>query len=54
MDRRRGKKYSTITVADGRLTSAVVKGFWLEAAWLWAEPLPGVLTCLRDILGDQG
>ncbi len=52
VDRRRGKKYSTITVADGRITSAVVKGFWLEAAWLWAEPLPGVMACLRELLGD--
>jgi Uma2 family endonuclease len=54
VDRRRGKKYSTVTVADGRITSAVVKGFWLETAWLWAEPLPSVLTCLREIIGDQG
>jgi Uma2 family endonuclease len=51
IDRRRGKKYTTTTVADGRISSAVVKGFWLETAWLWAEPLPRVLACLREILG---
>jgi Uma2 family endonuclease len=54
VDRRRGKKYSTATLAEGRLTSVVVNGFWLETAWLWAEPLPGVLTCLREILAEQG
>jgi Uma2 family endonuclease len=54
VDRRRGKKYSTITVVDARITSAVVKGFWVEATWLWAEPLPRLVTCLREILGDLG
>jgi Uma2 family endonuclease len=51
VDRRRGKKYSMIAVAEGRITSAVLKGFWVEAAWLWADPLPNVQPCLREILG---
>lgn len=52
VDRRRGKKYSTSSVADGRITSAAVPGFWVDAAWLWTESLPNVLPCLREILGD--
>jgi hypothetical protein len=33
------------------VTSAALPGFWLEADWLWAEPLPDDLECLRLILG---
>jgi Uma2 family endonuclease len=42
--------YETRTVSSGRLTTAALAGFWLEVAWLWQEPLPSVLTCLRQIL----
>jgi hypothetical protein len=54
VDRRRRSRYVTDTITDGRVTSAVVPGFWVEAAWLWAEPLPKVMQCLRTILGDGG
>jgi Uma2 family endonuclease len=50
VDRRRGKKYTATTTAAGRINSTVVRGFWLDAAWLWTEPLPNVLPCLREIL----
>jgi Uma2 family endonuclease len=43
--------YTSRTLASGRLASGVVPGFWIEAAWLWREPLPSTLACLRDILG---
>jgi Uma2 family endonuclease len=36
---------------DERVESVVVKGFWIEARWLWQEPLPSTLRCLRQILG---
>jgi Uma2 family endonuclease len=34
----------------GRLTSRVVPGFWIDVGWLWREPLPSSLACLREIL----
>jgi Uma2 family endonuclease len=33
----------------GRYTSAVIPGFWLEAEWLWQEPLPLVTEIWRQI-----
>ena len=32
---------------EGRVDSAVVDGFWIEAEWLWRETLPPVLDVLR-------
>jgi Uma2 family endonuclease len=51
VDRRGRKEYATTIIREGRLTSKVVKGFWIDVAWLWSEPRPRVLTCLREILG---
>jgi len=51
VETRRGKSYSTSRVSAGRIDSIVLKGFWLDASWLWAEPLPSVMVCLRKILG---
>jgi Uma2 family endonuclease len=51
VDRRRGRRYVTKTIHEGRVESAVVRGFWIEAAWLWSDPLPNEMQCLRDILG---
>jgi Uma2 family endonuclease len=42
--------YQTRTVAEGRLASAVVPGFWIDVGWLWQDPLPAPLSCLRQIL----
>ena len=42
--------YRTRLLAKGRLASAVLPGFWIDVAWLWREPLPPVLACLRQIL----
>lgn len=36
----------------GRFHSSVLRGFWLEPAWLRADPLPDVLGCLRQIAPD--
>jgi Uma2 family endonuclease len=36
---------------SGRLSSLVLPGFWIEASWLWQDPLPSTLACLRQILG---
>ena len=43
--------YTSRTLTAERLTSGVVPGFWIEVAWLWREPLPSTLGCLREILG---
>ena len=51
VDRRRGRRYVTKTFHEGRVESAVVRGFWIEAEWLWSDPLPNEMQCLRDILG---
>jgi Uma2 family endonuclease len=50
VDRRRGKGYTTSTITGGRASSAVLKDFWVETAWLWDDPLPRVDPCLRKIL----
>ena len=51
VDRRRGRRYITATKSSGRVESTVIKGFWIEADWLWTDPLPNEMQCLRDILG---
>ena len=51
VDRRRGKSYTEKTVTTGKLASAVAPGFWVDVSWLWQEPLPNTMQCLREILG---
>jgi Uma2 family endonuclease len=43
--------YTAQRVAAGRLASRVVPRFWIDVGWLWQEPLPSTLACLREILG---
>lgn len=50
VDRRRKKRYVTEEVATGRVSSAVVAGFWVEAECLWQDPLPNEMECLQAIL----
>jgi Uma2 family endonuclease len=42
--------YETRTLTSGRLTAASLPGFWIEVSWLWQDPPPSVLACLRQIL----
>jgi hypothetical protein len=42
--------YHAVRRRDGRLASEALPGFWLDVAWLWQEPLPPTLACLRQIL----
>jgi Uma2 family endonuclease len=53
VDQRRGRTYTTTIVTTGRVISKVMRGFWVEAAWLWAEPLPDEWACLAKILGSS-
>jgi Uma2 family endonuclease len=48
---RSGDSYDVSVLSAGRLASTVLPGFWIEASWLWQEPLPASLACLRQILG---
>lgn len=50
LDRRRGADYTTKSYRRGKVASRVVAGFWIDAAWLWADPLPDLPQCLREIL----
>ncbi len=50
VDRRRGAGYTTKSYRRGKVSSRVVAGFWLDAAWLWADPLPDLPDCLGEIL----
>jgi Uma2 family endonuclease len=50
VDRKRGRAYSTITRTEGRVHSSVLTGFWVEASWLWAEPMPSEAESLHEIL----
>lgn len=34
---------------EGVYRSEVLPGFWLKVEWLWQEPLPPVLTVLREL-----
>jgi Uma2 family endonuclease len=45
-----GARYDTRTPSAGRLESAALPGFWLDVAWLWQQPLPSTVACLRQIL----
>ena len=51
VDFRRGRRYTTTTTRKGRVESAVLPGFWVEASWFWSDPLPNAMDCLRQILG---
>src|ERR1700688_1617925 len=46
-----GAPYPTRVLAAGRLDSAVFPGFWIDVSWLWQQPLPHTLGCVRQILG---
>jgi len=35
--------------ADGRYSSQILPGFWLDVNWLWQTPLPPVLDILRQL-----
>jgi Uma2 family endonuclease len=49
-DRRQVGSYTEDIVTTGRVSSAVLPGFWIDASWLWATPLPNRFMCLEEIL----
>jgi Uma2 family endonuclease len=50
VDRRQAGSYTEDIVTAGRGSSDVLPGFWVDAAWLWAIPLPNRFLCLEEIL----
>jgi Uma2 family endonuclease len=51
VERFEGQAHSSRVVTAGRLDSAVFPGFWIDVSWLWRQPLPHTLACVRQILG---
>lgn len=41
--------YEQVPEVEGRLHSEVISGFWVRTAWLWQEPAPRTLDCLREM-----
>jgi Uma2 family endonuclease len=50
VDRHRAGSYVEEIFTAGQVVSEVLPGFWLDASWLWATPLPNRFTCLEEIL----
>jgi len=47
-----GDRYETaFSGHSGRYDALVIPGFWLQADWLWQEPLPNPLRALGTIVG---
>jgi len=48
--RLKGGRYQLVMGdTEGVYRSEVLPGFWLQAEWLWQEPLPGVVDVLRTL-----
>ena len=47
---RTGTGYTARIVSTGWIESAAVRGFRIDASWLWQEELPSELACLRQIM----
>ncbi len=41
-------KYAALPVEDGIFRSVVLSGLWLKVEWLWQEPLPPLMSVLRE------
>ncbi len=50
VDRRRAEGYVEEIITAGQVSSEVLLGFWMNASWLWATPLPNRFICLEEIL----
>jgi Uma2 family endonuclease len=49
VDRKGEQGYTEEVKHEGKLSSQVIQGFWIEVSWLWQEPLPPLDHCLQAI-----
>lgn len=42
-------RYQHVALQNGRFSSQTLPGFWLSVEWLWANPLPPVLTIAKQL-----
>jgi Uma2 family endonuclease len=52
VERREDRGYRTLQLTEGIHQSTALPGFWIDVAWLWADPLPHPRRCLQGILAD--
>jgi Uma2 family endonuclease len=45
---RRGR-FVLMEERNERITSGVIRGFWLKTEWLWQRPLPSTWDVLREL-----
>ncbi len=43
-------RYLVREYVSGRVESTVLPGFWIDASWLWQEPLPEGFSLLEELL----
>ena len=43
------RRYKAVPAEEGVYRSQVLPGFWLQAEWLWQEPLPNELDVAREM-----
>jgi Uma2 family endonuclease len=48
--RKIGDSYQTDRFVEGIVTAKSIPGFWIDVAWLWADPLLSAWQCLDTIL----
>lgn len=46
-------EYETRVLTQGRWNSRALPGFWIDAEWLWSDPLPNDFDCLTQILASS-
>ncbi len=44
-----GQTYASRTLDAGRLSSSVLPGFSIDVSWLWSDPLPNPIECLKSM-----
>ncbi|MFQ5794294.1 MAG: Uma2 family endonuclease [Candidatus Bipolaricaulia bacterium] len=45
------ERFEVERVTSGKVESRSVSGFWVEASWLFQDPLPSVAECFRELIG---
>lgn len=48
--RQPGSDYTSVEATQGTLASEVLPGLRIQVDWLWQEPLPSAVACLRAML----